>query len=374
MNKPPLIPLNIAVFSLTAGIAVIGVPLEIFRSGFDWVEISIAIGLFIYCGMSITAGYHRLWSHRTYQTITPVKYIYAIGGAFALQNSILHWSSDHRVHHKHVDHHDHDPYSASRGFWHSHIGWMVREYQAKRYTDYSNCKDLQKDPVVMWQHRHYLSLTLITNIGVPILLGWLNGDIWGMLLIAGFLRLVLSHHTTFLINSAAHKWGKQPYTTQNSAKDNGFLALFTFGEGYHNFHHLFEADYRNGIKWWQFDPTKWLINVLSYCNLASKLRQYSDEKIEKAKLKRQLSHLTTAVDDTPSSAPLLEKINLEYEAIVNQLEAYYASKKALLESKANQLLSENQTVDMVKHYQAMKTSFKLQKAKWQQFNKHVLAY
>ena len=93
-----------------------------------------------------------------------------------MQNSALHWSSDHREHHKHVDHHEHDPYPASRGFWYSHIGWMLREYQANRYHDYNNVKDLQNDPIVMWQHRHYLTLTLLTAIGWPLLIGWLLGD------------------------------------------------------------------------------------------------------------------------------------------------------------------------------------------------------
>ena len=107
--------------------------------------------------MSITAGYHRLWSHKTYDANIVVRVILAIGGAMALQNSILHWSSDHRIHHRHVDDNDKDPYSAKRGLWFAHIGWMLREYQEKRYDDYRNCKDLQKDKVVMWQHNYYNS-------------------------------------------------------------------------------------------------------------------------------------------------------------------------------------------------------------------------
>ena len=115
----------------------------------------------------------------------------------------------------------------------------------------------------MWQHKHYLALVILMNIGLPAFLGWLNGDIISMVLLAGLLRLVVVHHCTFFINSLAHIWGKQPYTNKNTARDNAFLALLTYGEGYHNFHHIFENDYRNGIKWWDYDPTKWLIKLMS---------------------------------------------------------------------------------------------------------------
>ena len=104
---------------------------------------------------------------------------------------------------------------------------------------------------------------LSTNFGLPLLMGWLCGDLWGVFLLAGVLRLVVSHHFTFFINSLAHMWGTQPYTDRNTARDNGALAVLTFGEGYHNFHHLYGSDYRNGVRWWQWDPTKWLIRSLA---------------------------------------------------------------------------------------------------------------
>ncbi|MCP5009985.1 MAG: acyl-CoA desaturase, partial [Aestuariibacter sp.] len=262
MKKPRLIITNILVFVITGLIAFVGVPYWAMTQGFDTTEIVTTLVLFYATGMSITAGYHRLWSHKTYDAHPVVKVVLAIGGAMALQNSILHWSSDHRVHHRHVDEDDKDPYSAGKGLWFSHIGWMLREYQSHRYDDYSNCKDLQKDKVVMWQHNHYLPIVLIANFGLTGFLGWLNGDIFSMILLAGVFRLVAVHHVTFFINSLAHFWGSQPYTDTNSARDNGILAFFTFGEGYHNFHHIFEYDYRNGIRWYQFDPTKWLIKGL----------------------------------------------------------------------------------------------------------------
>ncbi|MCF1429102.1 MAG: fatty acid desaturase, partial [Shewanella sp.] len=203
-RKPPLLWLNVAFFALTFFGALLLVPWRGLTHGFDGMEWLAFCLLSFFSGLSITAGYHRLWSHKTYKVSAPVRVMYALGGALALQNSALHWSSDHRVHHKHVDDNNTDPYSANKGFWYSHIGWMLREYQAHRYHDYKNVRDLQNDAILMWQHRHYLKLTIAMNIGLPALLGWLNSDILSMLLLAGLLRLVLVHHCTFFINSLAH--------------------------------------------------------------------------------------------------------------------------------------------------------------------------
>jgi stearoyl-CoA desaturase (delta-9 desaturase) len=337
MNKPKLIWLNIAVFTITFLVAAIAVPYRAFTHGFDATEITMAIICFIYCGMSITTGYHRLWSHKTYQAHWSLRLVCALGGAFALQNSVLHWCSDHRIHHKFVDNNDVDPYSAKKGFWYSHIGWMLREYQVNRYNDYDNVRDLQKDAIVVWQHKHYLLLSVLMNFGVPLLFGLVHGDVISSLLLVGFLRLVLSHHTTFFINSLAHIWGKQTYTEKNTARDNGFLALFTFGEGYHNFHHIFENDYRNGIRWWHFDPTKWLIKGCNYLGLTSKLRVTPEDKIEKAKLSMVLKRNQQKLQAHPNAELLLPRLQQEYDALLVMLNDYYAAKKQLIASKKTKI-------------------------------------
>jgi stearoyl-CoA desaturase (delta-9 desaturase) len=238
-------------------------------------------------GLSITAGYHRLWAHRAYEAAAPLKIFYLLFGAMALQNSILVWASMHRVHHKDVDDVDHDPYSIKRGFWYAHMGWMLRDYPSSQ-LDYKNAKDLMEDKYVMFQHRFYLPLVLLMNVGLPLLMGWAMGNVWGGLLLLGVLRLVLSHQFTFFINSLAHCWGRQPYTQDNTARDNDFLAFFTYGEGYHNYHHLFQWDYRNGIRWWQYDPTKWLIAVSSWVGLAKNLKRVPEFQIQKAMVQRQI--------------------------------------------------------------------------------------
>ena len=361
MTKPPLIWTNVALFTITFLGAVVLVPWYGLTYGYGISEWIAFIALAFASGLSITAGYHRLWSHKTYKAKASVRFLYALGGALALQNSALHWSSDHRVHHKHVDNNDRDPYSAKMGFWYSHIGWMLREYQAQRYHDYKNVRDLQSDKIVMWQHKHYLALALLMNIGLPAFIGWLNGDILAMLLMAGLLRLVVVHHCTFFINSLAHVWGSQPYTDKNTARDNGVIALLTYGEGYHNFHHIFENDYRNGIRWWQYDPTKWLINTLSWCGLAKDLRVTPQERIESAKLQMQLKRTQNRVALLPDGDEVLEMLQSEYELLKAHLTEYYVAKKELLEAKRKQLANQH----LMLQVDELKLRFQTQQKNWQ---------
>ncbi len=363
MKKPPLILFNVILFTILTLITIIGVPFWAITYGFSNVEIITTIILFFFTGMSITAGYHRLWSHKAYDANIIVKVVLAIGGAMTLQNSILHWASDHRVHHRHVDVNDKDPYSANRGFWFSHIGWMMREYQSERYSDYSNCKDLQKDSVVMWQHNHYIAIVLIANIAVTAILGYLNGSILGMMLLAGICRIVLVHHVTFFINSLCHIWGKRTYTDCNTARDNGILALFTFGEGYHNFHHIFEYDYRNGIKWWHFDPTKWLIKGLSFIGWTKNLRKCPEDRIQQAKFAMQLQFAKEKlVHKYPNPDEVIAKLESEYELLINRCNEYYTTKKRLLRVQQRQLKRTVDGMDLQAKCAELKAAFVAQKA------------
>ena len=254
----PLVWTNVLMFTLTLAAAAILVPWYGVHHGFtvaDWAVFVVFLGA---NGMAVTAGYHRLWAHRTYEAHWSVRLLYLVFGTMALQNSAFEWCAGHRTHHLHVDDVDRDPYSARRGFWFSHIGWMLRAYPSGR-NDFANIPDLKKDRMLAFQHRYYVPLAIAANVGLPVAAGLVFGDVWGMLILAGVLRLVWSHHVTFFINSLAHMWGSRPYTEDNSARDNPLIAVVTYGEGYHNFHHIFAHDYRNGVRWWQWDPTKWLI-------------------------------------------------------------------------------------------------------------------
>ncbi|MEM9758382.1 MAG: fatty acid desaturase [Pseudomonadota bacterium] len=306
--KPPFIGINVVIFLGFPLAALVLVPLWGFTQGFSAAQWAWAVVFLYLNGLSITGGYHRLWSHKAYEAHWSVRLWFALWGAGALQNSILIWAADHRRHHRHVDDDERDPYSAGRGLWFSHIGWMLRQYPTNN-EDFSNVKDLLRDPIVVWQDKHYVALTTFMNLGLPLLLGFALGDVVGTVLLVGLLRLVLNHHVTFFINSLAHYWGSRPYTDTNSARDNGFLAFLTYGEGYHNYHHIFQTDYRNGIRWYQWDPTKWMIATLERLGLARKLQRVPNFKIQRALLDMQFKRAQQLAQDReePALVAILER-------------------------------------------------------------------
>ncbi len=233
-------------------------------------------------GFSITTGYHRLFAHGSYECSRIVKIFYLLFGAAAFQHSVLSWCSDHRRHHKHLDHDD-DPYSITRGFFWAHMGWLLVT-DHKRAEDFSNIPDLLADPWIRAQHRFYIPIAVIMGFVVPFGLGWSVGHPWACVLWAGVFRVVLVHHSTFLVNSLAHRLGRRPYLRAISARDSIVTALLTFGEGYHNFHHRFATDYRNGVGRAAWDPTKWLIRGLEMVGLAWNLSRVPPERIVAAEL------------------------------------------------------------------------------------------
>lgn len=303
-------------FVLTSVVAVTVVPWYGIAHGYHaaaWICFTLFLGA---NGMAITCGYHRLFAHCTYEAHPVLKVAYLFFGAMALQNSALNWAAGHRVHHRFIDDPERDPYCARRGFWFSHIGWMLRSYPSGE-PDFTTVRDLQRDPLVMWQHNHYLLAALSTNFGLPLLVGYLTGDVWGVFLLAGILRLVASHHFTFFINSLAHMWGSQPYTDENTARDNPVVALLTYGEGYHNFHHMFAHDYRNGLRWWQWDPSKWFISSMSVLGLTRNLKRVPWFKIQRALLANQFQRAERRLASHPGRAQIEQlrvRIAEEYEA------------------------------------------------------------
>lgn len=372
MKKPPLIWANVLFFTLTFVAAIILVPLYGVMIGFSSTAWWAFIACMFFAGLSITAGYHRLWAHKTYEAHPAIEFVFAIGGAFAMQNSALHWSSDHRIHHGQVDDPIKDPYAATNGFWYSHIGWMLRNYQGDQYANYNNARDLQKNKIVMWQHKYYFPLAFFVNVSIPLLLGIIFGDVLGMLLLSGLLRLVLSQHFTFFINSIAHIWGTRPYTESNTARDNGILAFFTYGEGYHNYHHIFASDYRNGIKWYQYDPTKWMIKSLSYFGLTKKLKTISIDRIEKAKAETQLAATTRKLAQFSTTQDKLDLLHKEYELLIKKLQHYATLKKQLLEAKKSTILQQYEKLALNKQYQEFEQAWQQQKQAWLDLNIKLL--
>ncbi len=313
---PPLNKTTTGFFIATNLAALTLVPWYGFSHGYDTAAWLMAGLFWVMNGIGITAGYHRLWSHRTYKAHKALRWVLLIIGSMALQNSVLIWASRHRYHHRYTDDNERDPYSAKRGVWFSHMGWMVRDWPSAD-LDFSNIKDLLDDPMLQWQHRHYWKIVWSTNLGLPLLAGLLFGDIVGMLLLAGLLRLVINHHTTFFINSLAHFVGKQPYSDATTAKDSTLMACITWGEGYHNFHHSFQNDYRNGVLWWHIDVGKWFINVCHWLGLAYDLKRVPGFKIRRAQLQMLFKKAEASIATSPLAQRWREYLASEYETFSN---------------------------------------------------------
>ncbi|KAL2855280.1 hypothetical protein BJX68DRAFT_231852 [Aspergillus pseudodeflectus] len=282
-----------------------------------------AVVYYFNAGLGITAGYHRYWAHRCYKATLPLSIYLAAAGVSAGQGSIRWWSKGHRSHHRYTDT-DKDPYSVKKGFWYSHIGWMVLHQDHKRIGR-ADVSDLDEDPVVRWQHRHYIKSAIFMTLIFPTVLcglGW--GDWKGGFIYGGILRVFFIQQATFCVNSLAHFIGEQPFDDRNSPRDHVITALVTLGEGYHNFHHEFPSDYRNAIEWWQYDPTKWMIWLWKQLGLAYDLKQFRANEIEKGRVQQMQKKVDTMRSKIDWGIPLEQLPVMEWDEFVE------ASKKRAL--------------------------------------------
>ncbi|KDQ17913.1 hypothetical protein BOTBODRAFT_543546 [Botryobasidium botryosum FD-172 SS1] len=276
-----------------------------FTTALCWQTALFSVFYYFFTGLGITAGYHRLWSHRSYNASKPLEYLLALAGAGAIQRSIKWWSYSHRAHHRYTDT-PRDPYNAHRGLFWAHVGWLIFKPTCQPGT--VDVSDLKNNPVVMWQHRWFYTLAVIMGIFVPTLvagLGW--GDWRGGFYYAAISRLVFVHHSTFCVNSLAHWLGEAPFDDKHTPRDHFVTALVSLGEGYHNFHHQFPMDYRNATKWYQYDPTKWLIVAFAKLGLASQLKAFPENEIQKGQLTMQLKkarEMSDRLQWPPSSSEL----------------------------------------------------------------------
>lgn len=287
---------NIIFLSLTPVIGVAGTAAYALFFGVRWWEPMLLFVLFSLVSFSVTAGYHRCFAHKSYESHPALQAFYLFFGAMALQNSTLKWAADHRDHHRYVDK-EWDPYSIRRGGLWAHILWLFYKEPSER--SYENVPDLQANRLVQLQYRWCHAIGIVAGLGIPTAIGALFGRPLGGLLWGGFLRIALIHHTTFLVNSVAHLYGSRPYTEENSARDNGLLAFITNGEGYHNFHHKFPSDFRNGVRWYHWDPTKWLIALLGLTGLARRLRATPKDVIEKSRLRLKVERAEARLRHAP---------------------------------------------------------------------------
>lgn len=331
--------MNILFLTLTPVLGLAGTAAWTITHGFHlWMPL-LTIGLYLCVGMSICAGYHRFFSHKSYECSPAVQVFYAIFGALAAQNSILWWSSSHRVHHKYVDK-DWDPYNIQRGFWWAHILWIFYRNEERDET-FANALDLKANKVVMWQHRWHKVILIAVGFGLPTLIGAAFGDPIAGLLWGGFLRIAIIHHTTFFVNSLAHALGEPIYNAEVSARDNWIVALLTLGEGYHSFHHRFPADFRNGIRWYHWDPAKWFIGALKGVGLAGDLIVTPLPQVEQARMSAALKLAKEQLESAPNT--IAEEIRLRLNTAAQHLEEAFTLWRQHVEERAQSKKKSRQT-------------------------------
>lgn len=294
IREPKAINWGTAIFLITYQVVLLlTLPFYFYYCDLHTGTIVSAIALLWLTGLSITAGYHRYFAHRSYKTNRFVEAILLFFGTMAVQASAIRWSFEHRLHHAFVDT-DRDPYNINKGFWYAHFLWMLEKLQP---IDPKVVSDLLSNKMLAFQHRHYKLLMVATNALVFFVVGAIFQDYWGAFFLAVWLRIFCLQHFTWFINSLAHTWGNRQFSLEQSAVDNYIIALLTFGEGYHNFHHTFANDYRNGIRWFHFDPTKWLIWTLSKLGLAHNLKRTDPLTIKKRLIIEHKSYLIETISN-----------------------------------------------------------------------------
>ncbi len=376
MKKTGLFFYRLAIGSFLIGYHVallVLVPLFIIKFGLPSLGIILSsFILFFLSGIAITAGYHRYFSHRSFKTNKLVETALIFLGTVAVQGSVLRWAFEHRLHHAYVDTKD-DPYSIKRGFWYAHFLWL---FDKPREVNPKLVGDLLQNKLVMFQYKFYAPLVLITNALLILSVGFFCHSFLAAFIFAGLFRMFVLHHFTWFINSLAHTLGSQTFSREHTAVDNYMVSLVTFGEGYHNYHHTFCSDYRNGIKWYNFDPTKWSIWILNKLGLATDLKRTKTYIMKKKqilydtqflikKLKSVIhgnqEHMELKVSQT--SKGLLESLSKMSDSY-----ALYERMKNNLKEAAPAHVLQN----MQKDFQTLKSSFELQWKNWLKLSKQIV--
>jgi stearoyl-CoA desaturase (delta-9 desaturase) len=267
---------------------------------FSWVHLMILGIMYAISGFGITVGYHRYFTHRSFQTSRFMQTVLGVCGSMAVEGPIVQWVATHRQHHQHSDS-EHDPHSphthgdtvmgALRGAWHAHVGWIL---EARTFSKGESgvdvnryAKDLIDDPVTKWVSDRFgwwvaLGLVIPTVLGGVLTMSWTGavlGLIWG-----GLVRVFLVHHVTWSVNSVCHIWGSRPFKSHDHSRNNAIFGVLALGEGWHNNHHAFPTSARHGLKWWQLDLSYIVIVAMKKLGLARDLRVPSAER-QAAKLR-----------------------------------------------------------------------------------------
>jgi stearoyl-CoA desaturase (Delta-9 desaturase) len=258
-------------------LALFGLAALLCGRGFSWVDFGLLVSMYIVTALGITVGFHRLFTHRSFETVGAIEFILGVLGSMAVQGPLFTWVGTHRRHHQHSDR-EQDPHSPHqhgsdilgllRGAWHAHVGWLL---QAAPLDLVRYVKDLQQSRLLrvvnagfpLWVAAGLLIPAVLGGVLTRSWMGVVSGLVWG-----GLVRIFVVHHVTWSINSVCHLWGSRPYRSDDQSRDNLVFGVLGMGEGWHHSHHVFPTSARHGLRWWQPDMSYWLIKALALVGLA----------------------------------------------------------------------------------------------------------
>jgi stearoyl-CoA desaturase (Delta-9 desaturase) len=224
----------------------------------NWTDLALLVAFNLLAGLGVTVGYHRMLTHRSFQPHPVVKFIFLAFGSMAVEGPALEWAATHIKHHAHSDR-EGDPHSPVEGFWHAHMGWLFN----RSFADPNiYCRNLVKDPIVVFVSRTFIFWVFL-SLAIPFAIGGWTGLLWG-----GLVRIFLTHHITWSVNSVCHTFGKREFETRDQSRNEWIVGLLGLGEGWHNNHHAFPRSAFHGLHWWQFDLSGYVIWTLERVGLA----------------------------------------------------------------------------------------------------------
>lgn len=260
--------------------------------GVGWVEISLLVGMYALTLFGVTVGFHRLFTHKSFETIKPIRIFLAVAGSMSVEGPVIKWCAVHRRHHQCSDH-EGDPHSPHlhgdswsgffKGLFHAHMGWL---FQPDPVDVQRSARDLINDRGLRIVDRLFV-MWVIIGLVLPALIGWaVTQSWWGLLLgfiWGGLVRVFIAHHVTWSINSVCHVWGRRDYKSNDHSTNNFAIALISGGEGWHNNHHAFPTSARHGLHWWQIDLSWYFIKLLKWVGLAWNIRTPSQKAMQAKK-------------------------------------------------------------------------------------------
>ncbi|MFW6075681.1 MAG: acyl-CoA desaturase [Chloroflexota bacterium] len=258
-----------------------------------WTELTLFFTFYVLTGVGITIGYHRMLTHRSFESSNVIRAVFLLLGSMAVQGKAIDWAANHLKHHAHADE-EGDPHSPLEGFFHAHIGWLFTAPPADRQK---YAKKLTQDPLISFFDRTFLIWVAVGLIIPYLIAGW-HGLIWG-----GLVRIAVVNHATWAVNSVCHRFGDQPFDIKDESRNNLLVGLLAFGEGWHHNHHAFPAMAYHGMNWRQFDLSSIILRTLARLRLIWNVKMPSQELIERRKRKNAATRATASESATSDPLP-----------------------------------------------------------------------